>query len=197
MPPLSRLAVSVAALVMLILPARAETVFLEFDPGHTHILFNVMHLGLSRTYGEFEGFEGRVVLDVDRPEKVVVEITIDVASLDSGLAARDENLMGGSWFDVDEHPTMTFASTGFEQTGEDAGLLTGDLTLLGVTRPVSLDVAFNGTAGDPFSSRKTRWGFSASGSIKRSDFGMDFGLSFVGDDINLMIETELLQSTDD
>lgn len=189
--------VVLAALLTVSAPARAETVFLSFDPGHTHILFNVMHLELSRTYGEFEAFDGRVVLDVNRPENVVVEVTIDVASLDSGLAARDENLMGGSWFDVDDHPTMTFTSTGFEPTGDDTGQLTGDLTLLGVTRPVVLDVAFNGTASDPFSSRKTRWGFSASGAIKRSDFGMDFGLGFVGDDVNLLIETELLQSADD
>ena len=92
---------------------------------------------------------------------------------------------------------MTFTSTGLERTGDSTGVLTGDLTLLGVTRPVTLDVVFNGTASDPFSSRKTRWGFSASGAIKRSEFGMDFGLGFVSDDINLMIETELLQSADE
>ncbi len=192
-----RLAMSLVALVMLALPARSETVFLDFDPGHSHILFSVMHLDLSRTYGEFEAFDGRVVLDVDRPENVIVEVTIDVASLDSGLPARDENLMGGSWFDVEDHPTMTFTSTGLERTGDSTGVLTGDLTLLGVTRPVTLHVKFNGTASDPFSSRKTRWGFSASGAIKRSEFGMDFGLGFVSDDINLMIETELLQSADE
>lgn len=194
---LSGVSALLAALLLGLMPARAETVQLEFDPGHTHIMFSVMHLGLSRTYGEFEDFEGRAVLDVDRPEGVVVELTIDVASLDSGLQARDDNLMGGSWFDVEDHPTMTFTATGLEVTGETTGQLTGDLTLLGATRPVVLDVTFNGTASDPFSSRTTRWGFSATGAIKRSDFGMDFGLSFVGDDITLVIETELLQRDDE
>ncbi|MGD1935564.1 MAG: YceI family protein [Candidatus Phaeomarinobacter sp.] len=186
----------VAALVWLSAPARSETVFLEFDPGHTHIMFSVMHLGLSRTYGEFEDAEGRVVLDANRPQNAVVELTIDVASLDSGLVARDENLMGGSWFNVDDHPTMTFKATGVDVMSDTAATLTGDLTLLDITRPVSLDVTFNGTASDPFSSRTTRWGFSASGVIKRSDFGMDFGLSFVGDEITLIIETELLKRDD-
>jgi len=178
--------------VLAAVPVRAETLFLDFDSTHTHIMFNVMHLGLSRTYGEFEAFEGRVVLDTDRPESVIVEMTVDVNSLDSGLPARDENLMGGSWFDAEDHPTMTFAATGFEQTSENTGILTGDLTLLGETRSQTFDVVYNGTATDPFSSRKTRYGFSATGSLKRSEFGMDFGLGFVADDINLIIETELL-----
>lgn len=194
---LSGVSALIAAVLVGLSPARSETVQLDFDPGHTHIMFSVMHLGLSRTYGEFEKFEGRAVLDVDRPEGVVVELTIDVASLDSGLKARDDNLMGGSWFDVDDHPTMTFTATGLDVTSETTGKLSGDFTLLGETRPIVLDVAFNGTASDPFSSRTTRWGFSASGAIKRSDFGMDFGLSFVGDDITLVIETELLQRDDE
>jgi polyisoprenoid-binding protein YceI len=180
----------------LLAPVRAETLFLTPDPGHTQIMFSVMHLGLSRTYGAFDSFEGRVVLDTNRPETLVAELTIDVASLDSGFQARDDNLMGSLWFDADTHPTMAFAATGLALTGETTGTLTGDLTLLGVTRPVNLDVIFNGQGADPFSSRKTRYGFSATGQIKRSDFGMDFGLDFVGDDIDLMIETELLQSDD-
>lgn len=178
------------------LPARAETAFLTFDPDHTHIMFNVMHLGLARTYGEFEKFEGRAVLDTDRPENVIVEVTIDVTSLNSGLKARDDNLMGGSWFDADRYPAMGFKATGLERTGETTGILTGNVTLLDVTQPVTLDVTFNGKASDPFSPRKTRWGFSATGALKRSDFGMNFGLSFVADEINLIIETELLQTAD-
>lgn len=189
--------VLVAATALHSVSARAETVFLEFDKNHSHLMFSVGHLGLSQTFGEFEDFEGRVVLDTDRLGTVVVEVTVDVASLDSGLKARDDNLMGGSWFDVGDFPTMTFVSRSFAQTDENAGTLTGDLTLLGVTRPVMLEVVFRGKAGDPFSAKKTRWGFAATGAIKRSDFGMDFGLDFVSDDIELILETELLQIDDD
>ncbi|MEQ8745381.1 YceI family protein [Pyruvatibacter sp.] len=193
---MTRLLTSLGLLLALALPAHAETVDLDFDPDHTHIMFTVMHLGLARTYGEFERFDGRMVLDTNRPQNVVLELTIEVASLDSGLAARDENLMGGSWFDADDHPTMTFVATDFEATDDTTGTLTGDFTLLGVTRPVALNVVFNGKASDPFSPRKTRWGFSATGAIKRSDFGMDFGTGFVADDVALIIETELLQISD-
>lgn len=186
-----------AASLLAATPAAADTKFLRFDAGHTHIMFGATHLGLSTTYGEFEAFEGRVVLDTDRPENVVVEVTVDVTSLDSGLPARDENLLGGSWFDAAAHPQMTFTATGFEQTGDTTGILTGDLALRGVTGPVRLDVTFNGTARDPFSSRNIRWGFSARGTLSRSAFGMDFGTDFVGDEVTLMIETELLETPDD
>ena len=192
-----RAGLAILALVLATAPAAADTKFLSFDPGHTHIMFAATHLGLSTTYGEFETFEGRVVLDTDRPETVVVEVRVDVASLDTGLAARDRNLLGGSWFDAAAHPEMTFSATGFERTGEATGVLTGNLTLLGVTKPVSLDVTFNGSARDPFSSRYIRWGFSARGAISRRAFGMDFGSSFVGDEVRLTIETELLETADD
>lgn len=176
---------------------RAETLFLTLDPQHTHVMFSVMHLGLARTHGTFDRVEGRAVVDRNRPESAVVEVMIDVASLDSGLDARDANLMGGSWFDAEDHPRMSFTATGFDPSGEAAGLLTGDLTLRGVTRPVMLEVTYNGSAGDPFSSRKTRHGFTATGMIRRSDFGMDFGLDFVGDEITLTIDTEFLQDTEE
>ena len=186
-----------ASVMTLPLPLRAETLFLTLDPQHTHVMFSVMHLGLARTHGTFDKVEGRAVVDRNQPQSAVVEVMIDVASLDSGLDARDANLMGGSWFDAEDHPRMNFVATGFDPSGEAAGVLTGDLTLRGVTRSVTLDVTYNGSAGDPFSSRKTRHGFTATGVIRRSDFGMDFGLDFVGDEITLTIDTEFLQDTDD
>lgn len=187
----------VAGMTALPVQLRAETLFLTLDPQHTHVMFSVMHLGLARTHGTFDKVEGRAVVDRNRPESAVVEVMIDVASLDSGLDARDANLMGGSWFDAEDHPRMSFTATGFDPSGEAAGLLTGDLTLRGVTRPVMLEVTYNGSAGDPFSSRKTRHGFTATGMIRRSDFGMDFGLDFVGDEITLTIDTEFLQDTEE
>lgn len=187
----------VAGMTALPVQLRAETLFLTLDPQHTHVMFSVMHLGLARTHGTFDRVEGRAVVDRNRPESAVVEVMIDVASLDSGLDARDANLMGGSWFDAEDHPRMSFTATGFDPSGEAAGLLTGDLTLRGVTRPVMLEVTYNGSAGDPFSSRKTRHGFTATGMIRRSDFGMDFGLDFVGDEITLTIDTEFLQDTEE
>ena len=186
-----------AAVALTAAQARADTKFLSFDRGHTHIMFAATHLGLSTTYGEFEDFDGRVVLDTNRPNTVVVEVAVQIASLDSGLAARDENLLGRQWFDADTHPVMTFVATGFQRTGETTGILTGDLTLKGVTRPIDLNVTFNGTERDPFSVRKIRWGFSATGSLSRSAFGMDFGSAFVGDEVSLLIETELIETRDE
>lgn len=178
-------------------PATASTKFLTFIKGNTHIKFTADHLGLSRTYGEFIEFDGRVVIDTARPSTTVVEVTVDIASLDSGLAARDEMLLGNLWLDAQTHPTMSFSATSFEQLSDKTGKLTGDLTLRGVTQPLVLDVIFNGTASDPFSANRTRWGFSASGTLNRSDFGMDFGLGLVGDEVDLIIEAELLESRDD
>lgn len=176
---------------------RAETLFLDLDPAHTQVMFSADHLGLSFTWGWFTQVSGRMVLDTDRPQTVTLDVRVAVASLDTGLPARDRNLLGSAWFDAATHPQMRFTATGFERTGDTEGILTGDLTLRDVTRPVRLEVRFNGRAREPFSLRRERFGFSARGDLKRSAFGMDFGTDLVGDAVTLRIEAEFLRDIDE
>ena len=102
----------------------------------------------------------------------------------------ENHLKNEDFFDVEEHPTMTFKSTGIEVTGEDTGKLTGDLTLLGVTKPVTLDVTFNKAGKRPMGDAYAA-GFSAKGEVTRSDFGMDYGIPMIDDTVNLVIEVEI------
>jgi len=174
--------------------AAAYSIPLKFDPTHTHIMFKATHLGISATYGEFEEFEGTLSVDEQDPSRSQVEITVQIGSLDSGYEPRDENLMGGLWFDVEDHPTMTFRSTRVEPTSETTATLYGDLTLKGVTKEIALDVTFNGKVEDPFSVGEiVIWGFSARGTINRSEFDMGFAADAVGDEVDLIIETEARQ----
>ncbi len=162
-----------------------------FDPSHTHILFSIDHLGFSDVHGEFLDFEGSAVFDPDAPENSSVSVTIDTASIDTGWAARDEHLRNADFFDVGTHPTMTFESTSIEMTGDDTAVVTGDLTILGTTQEVTLDVTMNGMGPHPFQEGVTVAGFSATGSIDRTAFGLAYGSPAIGDEVHIQIETEL------
>ena len=170
-------------------PAVAEE--FAFDPSHTHILFTISHFGFSDVQGEFLDFEGSVALDPDAPENSSVSVTIDTASIDTGWEARDEHLRNADFFDVGTHPTMTFESTAVEMTGDDTALVTGDLTILGTTQSVTLDVTLNAMGPHPFREGVTVAGFRATGSIDRTEFGLAYGSPGVGDEVQIHIETEL------
>ena len=120
--------------------------------------------------------------------KSKVNITIKTASVDTNHKKRDNHLRSPDFFNAKEFSDMTFKSTGVEQTGDKSGKLMGDLTLLGVTKPVTLDVSFNRLA--PNSKNIVIAGFSATGEIKRTDFGMTYGLKGIGDKITILIEAE-------
>ena len=175
---------------LLTTPASADSEF-SFDPSHTHILFSIDHLGFSHVVGEFLDFEGTVTRDPEAPDATSLEVTIEAASIDTGWAERDDHLRTSDFFDVEAHPTMTFRSTAVEVTGEDTARLTGDLTILGATQPVTLDVTLNGMGPHPFAEGVTVAGFSAVGTIDRTDFGMAYGSPVIGDQIDIRIETEL------
>ena len=187
----SRLAaapIAAAGLAFAAAPAMANTYVI--DEGHTHILFQVSHLGFSNTHGEFLEFDGSFEFDPEAPESSRVSVTIETASIDSGHAERDDHLRNPDFFNVDEYPTMTFETTGVEVIGDDSALLTGDLTLLGTTQPVTLDVTMNGMGPHPFQTDVTVVGFTATGTINRSDFGMNFGVPALGDEVMITIEME-------
>ncbi len=174
-------------------PAFAAPVSYKIDPAHTAVAFIVNHVGFSNVIGRFNTVGGDVTFDKDAVEKSVVNVTIDTTSVDTNHAKRDEHLRSPDFFNAKEFPKMTFKSTTIEKTGDKTGKLHGDLTMLGVTKPVVLDVTFNKDGVSPASKLETA-GFSARGTVKRTDFGMKYGAPAIGDDIQLLIEVEAVKS---
>ncbi|MDB5427522.1 MAG: YceI family protein, partial [Phenylobacterium sp.] len=169
------------------------------DKAHTSVTFRVSHLGFSRYTARFATVDGKLKFDPAHPAAMSVEATIDPQSLELNAppAGFHDQLMGKSFFEAAKYPAITFRSTKVAPTGPNTAKVTGDFTLHGVTKPVILDVTYNGgyppNAMDPGGARI---GFSAHGVIKRSAFGMGFGVPAagsnmgVGDDVEVMIETE-------
>ncbi len=180
--------------LLLAAPAMAQSEW-TIDRSHTHVMFSVSHLGFSNTHGEFDGFEGTFMLDPEDPTTASISLTIDAGSVDTNWPARDEHLVSPDFFDVQTYPTITFESTGVEQTGADTAEVTGDLTILGVTHPVVLDVVLNGVAPNPFNPAVTVAGFTATTSISRSDFGMVFGVPAIGDEVIIRLEMEATRAS--
>lgn len=171
------------------LSAHAEPKTYSFDKLHTQILFFVNHLGFSYSNGKFLDFEGGFTFDETQPANGQVDVTIKTDSINMDDATWDDHLKAKDMFNVAEFPTMTFKSTKVDMTGDKTAKLTGDLTLIGVTKPVILDVTFNKCGEHPFSKKHT-CGFSARGSLKRSEWGMMKGIPMLGDDVELRIEVE-------
>jgi polyisoprenoid-binding protein YceI len=177
------------ALLLASTPSVAASEQFEFDKAHTQIIFAVNHLGFSNSHGKFLDFDGGFTLDEDKPEKSSVNVTIKTASIDMDDQKWDDHLKNEDFFNVEKFPDMTFKSTKVELTGDKTAKVTGDLTLLGVTKPVTLDVTLNKTGVHPYS-KKYVAGFSATGTLNRSEFGMTYGLPGVGDEVKLIIEVE-------
>lgn len=156
---------------------------------HTQILFFADHLGYSQSQGEFHDFEGHFVFDPGDWSTAAVEVEIRTHSVDMDHHAWDKHLRDADFFDVIRFPTMRFVSTRVEPTGEKTALVHGDLSLLGQTRPVTLAVRFNRAGAHPKSGKYVA-GFSATAEIKRSDFGMTYGLPHLGDTVALRLEVE-------
>lgn len=162
------------------------------DVGHSAVLFAVRHLGLSQVRGVFGAFDG-VVEIAERPEGSTVAVDVDVASVDTRLAPRDDRLRGEDFFDVANHPNMSFRSTGVQGSGA-SWTVDGDLTIRGVTAPVRLDVTFEGAGVDPWGGR--RIAFSATGEVDRERWGitwnqnLDTGGVLVGRKARLDLEIE-------
>ena len=173
--------------------ASAAPVAYKLDPAHTAVVFVVNHLGFSNAIGRFNTVAGDVAFDKDAVQNNSVNVVIDTASVDTNHAKRDEHLKSPDFFNVKEFPKLTFKSTKVEKTGDKSGKLHGELTLLGVTKPVVLDVTFNKDGVSPASKQDTV-GFSARGKIKRTDFGMKYGAPNIGDEIELIIEAEAVKA---
>ena len=164
----------------------AETYTL--DASHTAVTFHINHFGFSNPSGKFMNVEGSVTLDEKDPAKSSVEVTIPVAKLETGVPKLNEHLMTKDFFDVATYPTAIFKSDKVEVTGASTAKVTGNLTLHGVTKPVTLDVTLN-KIGENMMKKKTA-GFSATATLKRSDFGITTYIPNLGDDVKLDIESE-------
>jgi polyisoprenoid-binding protein YceI len=182
--------IAAALSTALLAPTAAFAASYTIDETHAHAAFKVSHLGFSHTIGQFKEISGTLQFDEADPAASSVSVTINTASVDSANEARDEHLRKADFLNVEAFPTMTFASTDVEVTGENTGKLTGDLTLLGVTQPVTLDVTFNQAGPHPFDPSKIVAGFSATGEINRSDFGMAYASPAIGETVELTIEVE-------
>jgi polyisoprenoid-binding protein YceI len=158
-------------------------------PGHAEVAFVARSFGLSKTRGRFTGVDGTVQVAAD-PTESTVDVTIDMASVESGSARRDNHLRSADFFDVDNHPTAHFRSTEITMDGMH-GTVTGDLTIKGVTRPAVLDVAYLGYARDP--SDNDRAVFSATATVNRGEWGVRWGSPLVSKQVNLEIEVELIR----
>ncbi len=157
------------------------------DPAHTQIGFSIDRFGYNRVLGWFETIEGEMVLDQANPERSSVTVSVQMASVSAGNATRDEHLRGERWLNVAAFPTMEFRSTSVRRTGENTALLTGDLTMLGQTHPLTLNVTMNRVGASPSNQRPTV-GFSATGTLSRSAWGSATAAQLIGDEVAITIE---------
>lgn len=165
---------ALALLVMFSSQAKAETYVMDTDNAHAFIQFKIKHLGYSWLLGRFNTFTGSFDVDEANPAGGKVEVTINTNSVDTNHAKRDKHLRGADFFDVDQYPQAKFVSTDVAVTGDGAAKVTGDLTLKGVTKPVTLDVVHLGAGKDPWGG--FRRGFEAKAEIALADYGIDFNL---------------------
>jgi polyisoprenoid-binding protein YceI len=160
----------------------------SIDPGHTYVSFAINHLGFSTMRGKFDRQSGSMQFD-PAAKKASVMIEIDATSIDTGHDKRDAHLQSPDFLNAVENPTITFKSTAVTWNGDKLATVTGDLTILGVSKPVTLTVVAMKCATHPFNKKDT-CGFDATGSIKRSDYGVNYGLPAIGEVLDLQIEVE-------
>jgi polyisoprenoid-binding protein YceI len=167
------------------------------DPTHSAVNFSIRHLGLARVRGRFDRFDATLEVGPTIAETRIAA-TIDMASVSTGQPDRDVHLRSTDFFSVEHHPEMRFVSTGIAGD-EESWALVGDLTLNGVTKPITLDVEFNGVQPHP-RDQKIRAGFTATGTLRRSAFGIEFGLLplggdklALGDEVKIEIDIQLVE----
>lgn len=164
------------------------------DPRHAYIVFSYDHMGMSHPHLRWRKWSGELDWDAEDPDASSVYVTINAASVDSGVDEFDGHLRGERFFDVANHPEITFESTSIERTGPSTGKISGDLTIRGVTAPVVLDAVINGAKGDA-QDGVYKLGFSATATVKRSMFGITAYLPLVSDEVEISIESEFVMQS--
>ena len=187
----------IAALLAIALTATGLADDWNIDKAHSHIGFTARHMLITRVPGKFEDYGAKISFDGKNLAAGSAELTINVQSITTDNDRRDNHLRSGDFFDIENFPTLTFKSTKIIPGEGNQFKMIGDLTIKGITRPVTLDCIYNGSITDPRGN--TRAGFTASGSIKRHDFNIAWdnklkdGTFIVGEDILLDIQAELIK----
>lgn len=169
----------------------------QIDPAHTLIEFTVKHMMITKVRGRFESFDGTLQIDQENPEDSYVEGTIDVESIVTNDSDRDDHLRSADFFDVENHPKMHFESTRIEQVDDDQFKVYGDMTIRGTTNEVVFDVTYEGGGQDPWGNQRV--GFTATGTINRKDFGLNWNVALetggwlVGDEVNISIDLQAVK----
>jgi polyisoprenoid-binding protein YceI len=172
----------------------------QLDPYHTQVEFSAKHLGMMTVRGHFAEVSATASIDPEHPEASSVEVVVQTASIRTNHEVRDNDLRSSNFLEADKYPTMTFKSTGVEPAGPDQWALTGDLTIKGNTRPVTLQVAKYGEFNDP-GMMGHRIAYSAQTKIDRRDYGLTFNMLLdgrwvVSDEIQITVEGELVEEKD-
>ena len=160
------------------------------DPGHSQIVFSYNHLGFSTSYGMFSGFEGTIMFDKDKPANSSVDVAFPVRSMMTGWEKRYEHFMSDEFFDAGPDDMVTFKSTGIEVTGDKTANITGDLTMHGVTKSVVLDAQLTQETDNHPMNGKPWAGFTATTTLKRTDFGLGQYVPYVSDAVDVRISIE-------
>lgn len=167
------------------------------DPTHSSIDFSVKHMMIARVKGSFHSFEANIIADAFDLTSADIQFSIDMNSIDTRNSDRDNHLRSADFFDIEKYPTLTFQAAAVTKTDDGEYSITGDLSLHGVTRSETFAAAFEGAGKDPWGNEKV--GFSATGSIKRSDYGLTYnavletGGVLIGDEVKISIEIEAIQ----
>jgi polyisoprenoid-binding protein YceI len=172
--------------------AAADPARYELDAAHTTVAFLVEHIGYAKMLGQFRRVSGGYTFDADNGALSALRVVVVTDSVDTHHEERDGHLRSGDFLDTARHPEMTFAAASAQRTGERTFTVTGELTLLGMTRPLTLEATLNKSAPYPIGDRAEVMGVSARGTLKRSEFGMAYGVDggLVGDEVEVVIEIE-------
>jgi polyisoprenoid-binding protein YceI len=163
-----------AALTLAAAPALAADPW-TIDKSHAHVTFKADHLGFSMVHGQFREFDAEILFDPENIAATALTFTIQAASVDTFWPERDKHIRSADFLNVEAHPTITFVSTKVEPTGENTAAVTGDLTMIGETRPVTFEATLNQIGPSPFNPAQTIAGFTVTGEIRRADWGMTYG----------------------
>ena len=166
------------------------------DASHSQVVFSYNHLGASTTFGMFSGFEGEITFDKEDPANSSVAVSMPLKSMFTGWEAREAHFMSGDFFGAEDGDLVSFTSTSIEVTGEETALITGDLTMNDITKPVVLDAKLNLVGEYPFGPNQGKgWaGFDATTTLLRSDFGVGAFAPNVSDEVEVQISIEALKA---
>lgn len=194
---------TLSAVILLAVPAFAQTPppppvtdvskaspgIYALDKSHGSLTFKISHVGFSLYHGRFNDFDATIDLNPAKPETSAVDVTVNLGSVDTHNPKLEDELKSDKFFNVAKFPTATFKSKQITRTSAEAGTMVGDLTFMGVTKPITLNVTFHGYGVGPFNKQETI-GFGATATLKRSEWGFTTYVPMIGDDVQLDIEAE-------